>query len=172
MNKMRKYLAVLLGGAVVLVWPVLALGADAIGFSQSANYNSLTGVLTYTINWASATGSTDLIVTDTLPGGTTFVSASGNGQNSGNTVTWDLGAQGAGSSGTLTLTVSVDAAQALNLWANNVVNFMPGTDKAGNAVVSDAAQSLGQNNSQFTALGFGGKIVLAFPWPIMQDSGS
>ena len=172
MKTMLKSLAVLMGGAVFFAWPSLGQAAGAVNFSQSAAYNSALGRINYTINWTNADNISDLAVKDDLPMGTAFVSASGNGMHSDNTVTWDLGSQSAGSSGQLSLTVSVDAAQALNLWADKVVSFIPGTDKNGQLVPADAGAALGSQDSQNAALGFGGQVILAFPWPIMQDSGA
>jgi uncharacterized repeat protein (TIGR01451 family) len=52
---------------------------------------------------------TDVVVTDTITNGTTFVSSSPNyDEMSGNTYTWYIGSVGAYSSGTITITVTVD----------------------------------------------------------------
>jgi hypothetical protein len=67
--------------------------------------------LVFTINYAntgpgSATG---VIIRDTLPVGTTFVSASAPGANVGGVVTWNLGTVGAGAAGAVTFTVTTAA---------------------------------------------------------------
>jgi uncharacterized repeat protein (TIGR01451 family) len=67
--------------------------------------------LVYTlIYYNSGSGvATDVIVTDTIPNSTTFVSSSPNyDEVSGNTYTWYIGSVGAYSSGTITVTVTVD----------------------------------------------------------------
>ncbi|QEG41865.1 COG1361 S-layer family protein [Roseimaritima ulvae] len=73
------------------------------------------GNLTYTITVSNASGPSDatgLVITDTLPAGTTFVSGSINGQaatESNGVVTFDAGTLAAGDSVSATLTVTVDA---------------------------------------------------------------
>jgi uncharacterized repeat protein (TIGR01451 family) len=67
--------------------------------------------VTYTLAYANAgPGVADkAIITDTLPAGTTFVSASGGGTYAAgtNAVTWSLGNLAAGASGSVTLTLSL-----------------------------------------------------------------
>ena len=65
--------------------------------------------LTWTLSYGN-TGNADatgVVVTDTLPANTTFVSATGGGVVSGSTVTWNLGALAAGGSGTVSVTARV-----------------------------------------------------------------
>lgn len=67
--------------------------------------------LTYTINYAN-TGSeaaTNVIVRDTVPAGTSFVSATGGGTESGGVVSWNIGTLAPGASGSVTMTVLVTA---------------------------------------------------------------
>ena len=67
--------------------------------------------LTYTINYAN-TGSeaaTNVIVRDTVPAGTSFVSATGGGTEAGGVVSWNIGTLAAGASGSVTMTVLVTA---------------------------------------------------------------
>jgi uncharacterized repeat protein (TIGR01451 family) len=67
--------------------------------------SNLTWTLAYANNGnADATG---VVVSDTLPANTTFVSATGGGVVSGSVVTWNLGALAAGGSGTVTVTARV-----------------------------------------------------------------
>ena len=66
--------------------------------------------ITYELAWVNNTGADARVsVTDTLPQGVEFVSASGGGTPSadGTAVTWDLGQQPTDASGTVTLTVRV-----------------------------------------------------------------
>jgi uncharacterized repeat protein (TIGR01451 family) len=82
------------------------------------------GTLTYTLsitNFGPFAGSS-VVVTDTLPAGVTFISASGNGTNSGGTVTWSLGALAAGQTSNLTVTV---AAPAVGVNLTNVASVGP-----------------------------------------------
>ena len=65
--------------------------------------------LTYTLSYANsgAADASSVVLTDTLPSNTTFVSASGGGTRSGSIVTWNLGALAAGASGSVQLVVQV-----------------------------------------------------------------
>lgn len=51
----------------------------------------------------------DAVLTDTLPPGVTFVSATDNGSEAGGVVTWDLGNLGEGEGGTVSVTVTLGA---------------------------------------------------------------
>lgn len=65
--------------------------------------------LTYTLNW-SVTGdepAVDIVVTDTVPTNTTFVSADNSGSESGGIITWDLGTQYPDASGSVSFVVTV-----------------------------------------------------------------
>ncbi len=67
--------------------------------------------LTYTLDYAN-TGDgdgADVVLQDTLPDWVTFVSASDGGSESGGVVTWNLGTLPAGASGSVQVTVQVDA---------------------------------------------------------------
>jgi uncharacterized repeat protein (TIGR01451 family) len=65
--------------------------------------------LTYTLSYANsgAGGATSVVVTDTIPANTTFVSATGGGTRSGSVVTWNLGTLAAGASGSVQMVVQV-----------------------------------------------------------------
>jgi outer membrane protein OmpA-like peptidoglycan-associated protein len=67
--------------------------------------------ITYTINYAN-TGvgvANNVTITDAIPAGSTFVSASSGGTNAAGTVTWTIGNLVAGASGSVTVTVGVTA---------------------------------------------------------------
>ena len=69
--------------------------------------------LVYTIEWANTTGKeADVVITDKLSDGLTFVKASDGGKlgEDGKTVTWNLGKKDDGKSGTVTVTVQVNEA--------------------------------------------------------------
>jgi uncharacterized repeat protein (TIGR01451 family) len=68
-------------------------------------------------------------VVDTLPAGTTFVSASAGGAHSGATVTWSSVAVAAGGTTTLTVTATVDSPVAAGL--EQVTNLVTVTDPEG-----------------------------------------
>lgn len=67
--------------------------------------------LTYTITWANTTGEkANVTITDELPEGLTFIKASDGGTlGENNTVTWNLGEQKPGASGSVTVKVRVNA---------------------------------------------------------------
>ena len=65
--------------------------------------------ITYTISYTNTNtyNVTGVTINDTLPPEVTFVSCTGGGSHSGNTVTWNIGTITAGASGSVTLTVQV-----------------------------------------------------------------
>lgn len=67
--------------------------------------------ITYTIEYANiGTGpANEVTITDQLPAGTSFVSASNEGKNAAGTVTWSLGSLAVGAMGSVTVTVGVTA---------------------------------------------------------------
>ena len=87
-----------------------------VGIGKSAATTVLaSGNLTYTISVtnfgpSSASGA---VVTDALPAGVTFVSASGNGINSGGVVNWTLGTLTNGQVSNVTVTVTAPASGSL-----------------------------------------------------------
>ena len=156
--------------------------SQPITLTRSGTYDASNGTITYQTNWsvASANPISNLVLNEPIPLGTTFVSASGGGNLANNAVVWNLGVQPGGATGTVTSIVSVDAALALNRWANRVVSYTPGTTKQGSslpALISNPSNALGQADGNFVALGFGstdvgGQIVLAFSLPIINGPGA
>lgn len=74
------------------------------------------GTITYTITYGNTTDAPidGVVITDTVPSGTTFVSATGGGTLSGGVVTWNIGTIPANTTGlTVTFTVNVTAASGL-----------------------------------------------------------
>jgi uncharacterized repeat protein (TIGR01451 family) len=82
-----------------------------ITFTKSAPAVSSSSILTFTIDYQNAGPGTakQVTVQDTLPMGTTFVSASAGGTLGGNTVTWNLGTLAPGAMGQLVLVVQASA---------------------------------------------------------------
>jgi len=66
--------------------------------------------LTYTITYTNTAtvAIPGVVITDILPAGLTFVSATGGGTNSAGTVTWNIGTVNAGTTASVTVTVSVN----------------------------------------------------------------
>jgi uncharacterized repeat protein (TIGR01451 family) len=81
--------------------------AKAVDLATASPGQRLTYTLTYR-NTGNADAS-DVVLSDTLPARTTFVSASGGGTFAGGVVTWSLGTVAAGTSGSVLLTVQLDA---------------------------------------------------------------
>ena len=95
------------GGSIsttVTSTPVLALSASDSPDPVGAGAN-----LTYTLSYSNTgnANATGVVITDTLPGSTSFVSATGGGAPSGGTVTWTIGNLVAGASGSVQLVVRV-----------------------------------------------------------------
>lgn len=65
--------------------------------------------ITYTVNYANTGGATatNVIIHDTVPTGTTFVSATGGGTFAGGVVTWNIGNLAAGANGSVQFTVNI-----------------------------------------------------------------
>lgn len=68
------------------------------------------GNVTFTLRYANSgnADATGVVVTDTIPAGFSFVSASGSGTNSSGVVTWNVGSLASGSSGSVTLTLQAN----------------------------------------------------------------
>jgi uncharacterized repeat protein (TIGR01451 family) len=94
--------------------------------------------LTYTLSYGNAgsAAASAVVMTDTIPVNTTFVSASGGGTLSGGTVTWNLGTLAAGATGSATLVVKVTSPLANG---TTIASGAAGIDCAETAPVSAAA---------------------------------
>ena len=101
---------------ITTVTPVADLG---IGKFANASVLAVSN-LVYTISVTNLGPSTasSVVVTDTLPAGVSFVSASGNGANNSGLVSWSLGALINGQITNLTLTVTAPASGTLTNVAN------------------------------------------------------
>jgi len=85
--------------------PILTISKKApVSVSAGAN-------LTYEITYSNTGGmdATGVIITDTVPAGASFVSATGGGTESGGIVTWTIGNLAKGASATVTFTVKAPA---------------------------------------------------------------
>jgi uncharacterized repeat protein (TIGR01451 family) len=100
------------------------------------------GLLTYTISYSNtgANPATGVVVTDTLPAGTSFVSASDNGSANAGVVTWSVGTVPVGGGGTRTLVVLVNAANGASL-NNKVTAQAANSGTATNGLGLDTAVS-------------------------------
>jgi len=86
-----------------------ASGQPAVSISASAPPQTAVPSATYTFDYGNAAGAVALgaTITDTLPPGTTFDSATMGGMFSGGTVTWQLGNLGPGAMGSVQVTVTL-----------------------------------------------------------------
>lgn len=82
--------------------------------------------LNYDIPAAAAFGASDVVLTADVPAGTTFVSASGGGALSGNTVTWNLGNLAPGVTGQQLLTLRADDPALTNVVLNTEMSCAEG----------------------------------------------
>lgn len=99
---------------------------------KSANVGTVApgGQVSFVLRYANTGNSaaTNVVLSDVVPAGFTFVSASGGGTLAGSTVTWNVGSVAAGASGSVTVTL-----QASSPYANTNAN--PQTNTA--SLVSD-----------------------------------
>src|SRR5260221_8934046 len=67
--------------------------------------------ITYTISYSNSgnANATGVVITDTIPANTAFVSATGGGTLAAGVVTWNIGGLAVGASSTVTLVVSVNS---------------------------------------------------------------
>jgi uncharacterized repeat protein (TIGR01451 family)/MYXO-CTERM domain-containing protein len=84
-------------------------GLPNISFSKTAPATSTSSTVTFTIDYANAGPSVALnaVITDPIPAGSTFVSATGGGTFANGKVTWNLGNLGVAESGAVQLTVTL-----------------------------------------------------------------
>src|SRR5256712_182310 len=77
--------------------------------------------ITYTISYSNTgtAGATGVIIRDTVPAGTTFVSATASGSLAAGVVTWNIGNLASGASGTVQMVVSINTPVANNTTITN-----------------------------------------------------
>jgi uncharacterized repeat protein (TIGR01451 family) len=83
-------------------------GGPNMTFTKAAPMNQLGTQITFTLSYANAGPgfASNVVVTDALPMGTTFVSATNGGMFANGTVTWNIGLVPAGAMGTLSFDVT------------------------------------------------------------------
>ncbi|HEY2796429.1 MAG TPA: PKD domain-containing protein, partial [Thermoanaerobaculia bacterium] len=122
--------------------------APGLTIQKSAPATVLAGSnLTYTLRYGNtaAVDATGVTITDTLPAGTTFVSASNGGAFNAGSVTWNIGTVPAGSSG-LTVTLTVNVAVVGDTVDNTTYSIIaPGIPAVAGAPVSTRIVSLNVN---------------------------
>src|SRR5207249_2825326 len=77
--------------------------------------------ITYTLSYSNTgnANATGVVITDTVPANTSFVSATGGGTLAAGIVTWNIGALNAGTSGSVQLAVSINTPIANNTTITN-----------------------------------------------------
>ena len=112
-NSQASNLAVSAGPSNALQTTAIVAGTPMLTVKKSVNKTSaLPGdQLVYTIGYANTgnAAASGVVISDPLPSRTTFISATGGGTNTNGTVTWNIGTVNAGASGSVTLTVVLDA---------------------------------------------------------------
>ncbi len=107
---------------------------------------------------------TDVVLTDTLPANTTFVSATGGGTHTGGVVTWDVGTLPAGAGATVSVIVAVDpvlpnGTSLVNSASIRSLKTAPVGDVAGTTVVSAPILSVSKTASPGSLVQAGQQIV-------------
>jgi uncharacterized repeat protein (TIGR01451 family) len=84
-------------------------GQPVVSLAKSAPANTADATVTFTLTYGNVGPSVvlDAMLTDTVPAGAQFVSATGNGQFSAGVVSWSLGNLGVGESGSESFTVTL-----------------------------------------------------------------
>ncbi len=95
--------------------------------------------LTYTISYSNTgnANATGVVISDTIPANTAFVSATGGGTQLAGVVTWNIGGLAAGASGTVTLVVSVNSPLANGTVLHNNTYSIDSLETAPTAGVDD-----------------------------------
>lgn len=132
---------------------VVISGADKPQASVDGKLVGVGDELTYTIDWVNnavdksgVPVEADIAVVDKIPHGTEFVSASKDGVHSNGTVTWKLGKQPAGASGTVALTVRVTDDAVVTGSVENQASIQIG----GNKVTTNATETFVPGKSETT----------------------
>src|SRR5206468_3265565 len=116
--------------------PVLSISKSDAPDPVNAGSN-----ITYTLSYSNTgnANATGVVITDTVPANTTFVSATGGGTLSGSVVTWSPGNLAAGASGSVQMVVRVTSPLANGTLINNsswtIASVEVGT-QAGQAVTT------------------------------------
>ncbi|MES2672928.1 MAG: InlB B-repeat-containing protein [Pseudomonadota bacterium] len=170
--------------STVAVTGYSAISAAAFTLTKSANATQIApgGAVTYTIAYANygGTSASSVVITDSLPAGMTYVSATGGGVNASNTVTWTIGAVAAGASGSVTVTAT--AASPFTAYTNPSSNSAAINWSGGSTVTSSsvAVGVTGQACSTYyfkaTTANVGNagtqKVANISPVPQVSDTGS
>lgn len=132
---------------------VVISGADKPQASVDGKLVGVGDELTYTIDWVNnavdesgVPVEADIAVVDKIPHGTEFVSASKDGVHSNGTVTWKLGKQPAGASGTVALTVRVTDDAVVTGSVENQASIQIG----GNKVTTNVTETFVPGKSETT----------------------
>lgn len=142
-------------GVAITPTPYFVIDKTALPAPVSAG-----GTLVYTIDYANrgSANATGVTITDTIPAGLTFVSATGGGAPSGGSVVWTIGDVPIGAVGELQVTFTVDAGIADGTVLTNTVTLV---DALGNTasdsipVATRVAGGFGVNNASYYRRGDG-----------------
>jgi uncharacterized repeat protein (TIGR01451 family) len=112
-------------------------GQPEVSLVKTAPTSVSTSSVTYTIDYSNFGPGPALsfVIKDTIPTGSTFVSASSPGTFSGGVVTWALGSLGSGTSGEVTFTVTLPA-------KGTYTNHASSTFKVGNNTLAATSNTV------------------------------
>lgn len=174
----------------VIIWNETCPDKPSLNLVKSASYATSTGEITFNIDWSVNNGDvSDLVVTDAVPTGLTFISADNGGTHDAGTpgvVSWNLGSQSSGANGTVSFVASLNAWNSGLKWASGYEDNNQAKNKDGSNIALDrknpasmfgAPQTAGNIydtvvNGSFFSLGFdGGNIVTTFDGTIFNGAG-
>jgi len=99
---------------ITTVTPAADVGLGKTGSATVPATSNL--VYTISVTNFGPSSASGVVVTDTLPLGVTFVSATGGGVNTSGVVSWSLGTLASGQVSNLTVTVAAPASGSLTTW--------------------------------------------------------
>jgi large repetitive protein len=160
--------------------PATAIAAFTLEKTASAVQVAPGANITYTLSYNNYGGATasNVVITDTLPAGMTYVSSTDSGAESSGTVTWNIGSVAASGTATVSVTVTTDNPfESTNPSSNTAqINWDGGTAVNASVGVGVTGQSCSTYyfRDTTTNVGFDGtdRVATRLPVPLAGDTGS
>lgn len=168
--------------ATVAVTGVAGAGTPAFTLTKSASAVTVApgGSITYTLNYANygTASASSVVLTDTLPAGTSYSSCSDSCLQSSGTITWNIGTVAAGASGSRTVTVTAanpftSANPSVNAASINWFGGSPVTAQVSVGVTGQACSTYYFQNASANVGSDGTQPVASTtPVPISSNTGA